>query len=88
MIFNIVDVKNSNVKIFMKYYIDDMTTILNSFTNFFFKFESFLKEKSATQTHEKKQKKKIENKNENESFEKTKKKKINKCISFLCLTFI
>ena len=32
MMFEIVDVKNSNVIIFMKYHIDDTTTISNSFT--------------------------------------------------------
>ena len=32
MMFEIVDVKNSNAVIFMKYYIDDTTTISSSFT--------------------------------------------------------
>ena len=32
MIFGVVDVKNSNVEIFMKYHINDTTTISNSFT--------------------------------------------------------
>ena len=32
MMFEIVDVKNPNVVIFMKYHIDDTTTISNSFT--------------------------------------------------------
>ena len=32
MIFEVVDVKNSNAVIFMKYYIDDTTTISGSFT--------------------------------------------------------
>ena len=32
MMFEIVDVKNSNAIIFMKYHIDDTTTISNSFT--------------------------------------------------------
>ena len=32
MMFEIVDVKNSNAMIFMKYHIDDTTTILNNFT--------------------------------------------------------
>ena len=57
MMFEIVDVKNLNAEIFMKYYINDTTTISSSFTKFSFKFESFLKKKSATQTYEKKQKK-------------------------------
>ena len=57
MIFEIVDVKNSNAKIFMKYHINDITIISSSFTKFFFEFKNFLKKKSATQTHEKKQKK-------------------------------
>ena len=72
--FDVVDVKNSNVKIFIKYYIDNTTTISSNFTKIFFEFENFLKKESAAQTHEKKQKK-ISKKNENESFEKTKKKK-------------
>ena len=32
MMFEVVDVKNSNAVIFMKYYIDDTTTILSNFT--------------------------------------------------------
>ena len=32
IMFEIVDVKNSNAMIFMKYYIDDTTTISSSFT--------------------------------------------------------
>ena len=32
IMFEIVDVKNSNAEIFMKYYIDDITTISSSFT--------------------------------------------------------
>ena len=32
MMFEIVDVKNSNAEIFMKYHINDTTTISNSFT--------------------------------------------------------
>ena len=32
MMFEVVDVKNSNAMIFMKYYINDTTTISNSFT--------------------------------------------------------
>ena len=32
MMFEVVDVKNSNAVIFMKYYIDDTTTISNNFT--------------------------------------------------------
>ena len=32
MMFEIVDVKNSNAVIFMKYHIDDMTTISSNFT--------------------------------------------------------
>ena len=77
MIFDDVDVKNSNAKIFIKYYIDDTTTILNSFTKSFFEFENFLKKKNATQTHEKKLKKKEFEKNKDESFEEAKKKKTN-----------
>ena len=32
MMFEVVDVKNSNIMTFMKYHIDDMTTISSSFT--------------------------------------------------------
>ena len=32
MMFEIVDVKNSNAEIFMKYYVNDTTTISNNFT--------------------------------------------------------
>ena len=89
MMFEIVDVKNSNVKIFIKYYIDDIMTILNNFTKKFFEFINFLKKENVVQTyaHEKKLKKNSKE-NENESFEKAKKKKTNKWIFFLCLIFI
>ena len=74
--FDIVNVKNSNAKIFIKYYIDDTITISSNFTKFFFEFKSFLKEESAAQTYEKEQKKKKSSKkNENKNFEKTKKKR-------------
>ena len=76
--FDIVNVKNSNAEIFIKYHIDNTTTISNNFTKFSFEFENFLKKKSAMQAHEKKQKeKKTSKKNENKSSEETKKKKIN-----------
>ena len=76
IMFDVVDVKNSNAEIFMKYYIDDIITISNSITKIFFEFESFLKKESAAQMQKKKQKKKL-TKNKNESFEKTKEKKTN-----------
>ena len=60
IMFKIVDVKNSNAVIFMKYYINDTTTISSSFT----------KEKSS-----KKNENESSKKDENESSEKTKKKK-------------
>ena len=50
MMFDVVDVKNSNAMIFVKYHIDDTTTISSSFMTFFFEFRNFLKEKGATQT--------------------------------------
>ena len=53
MIFEIVDVKDSNAEIFIKYYIDDTTTISNSFTKFFFESKNFSKKESAAQAHEK-----------------------------------
>ena len=77
MMFDVVDMKNSNAVIFIKYYIDNMITISNSFIKFSFEFKNFLKQKNATQTQKKEQKKKSSKENENESFEKTKKKKIN-----------
>ena len=58
MMFDIVDVKNSNAVIFIKYYIDDTTTISSNFTKFSFEFENFLKEKNATHAQKKEQKKK------------------------------
>ena len=48
MMFDVVNVKNSNAKIFMKYHIDDTTTISSSFTKFFFEFKNFLKKESET----------------------------------------
>ena len=50
IIFDVVNVKNSNAEIFMKYYIDNTTTISSSFTKFSFKFKNFLKKESAIQT--------------------------------------
>ena len=79
IMFEIVDVKNSNAEIFMKYHINDTTTISNNFIKFFFEFKSFLNKESTTQTQEKEQKKKeFEKKIENKSFEKMKEKKTNK----------
>ena len=60
IMFEVVDVKNPNAVIFMKYYNDDMMTTS----------DSFMKEKNS-----KKNKNESSKKNENESFEKTKKKK-------------
>ena len=48
IMFEIVDVKNSNAEIFIKYHIDDTTTISSSFTKSSFESENFLKEKNAT----------------------------------------
>ena len=53
MMFEIVDVKNSNVMIFIKYHIDDTTTISGSFTK---KKNS---EKNENESFEKTEKKKI-----------------------------
>ena len=52
MMFEIVDVKNSNAVIFMKYYIDDTTTISSSFTK-----EKSLKENEDESSEEAKKKK-------------------------------
>ena len=76
MIFDVVDVKNSNAIIFIKYHINDTTTISSNSKKFFFEFESFLKKENATQAHEKEQKEEKDSKlNENENFETAKKKK-------------
>ena len=56
--FDDVDVKDSNAIIFIKDYIDDMTTISNNFTKFFFEFKNFFKEESAARAQKKEQKKK------------------------------
>ena len=53
IMFDVVDVKDSNTKIFMKYHINNTMTISSSFTKFSFEFENFLKQESATQAHEK-----------------------------------
>ena len=75
IMFGVVDVKNLNTMIFMKYHIDDTTTMSNNFTKFSFEFENLLKKENAAQTRKKKEKKRYSKKNE--SFEKTKKKKTN-----------
>ena len=54
IMFEVVDVKHWNAEIFMKYHIDDTTTISDNFTKFFFEFESFSKKENAAQAHEKK----------------------------------
>ena len=58
IMFEIIDVNYSNAEFFIKYHINDTTTISNSFTKFFFEFENSLKKENATQAHEKEQKKK------------------------------
>ena len=73
IIFDVVHVKDSNANSFIKYYIDDTTTISNSFTKFLFKFENFLEKESAAQTHEKEQKKSKEERER--ELRKNKKKK-------------
>ena len=74
IMFDVVDVKNSNAKIFIKYYINDTTTISSNFTKFFFEFKNFFKKESATQTYEKEQEKKFRKKQERE-FRKDEKEK-------------
>ena len=49
IMFEVVDVKNSNAKTFMKHHIDDTTSTSNIITKFFFEFENFSKEESAAQ---------------------------------------
>ena len=75
MMFEVVDVKDSNARIFIKYYIDDRTTISDSFTKFFSEFESFLRKKDAAQTQKKKQKKKFEKKTRTEAPRRRRKRK-------------
>ena len=58
MMFEIVDVKNSNAETFMKYYINDTTTTSKSFIKFCVEFENFLEKEEAAQTRENEQKKK------------------------------
>ena len=53
IMFSIVDVKNSNAEIFIKYYINDTTTISSNFTKFSFEFKNFSKIENAAQAHEK-----------------------------------
>ena len=50
IISEIVDVKNLNAQIFIKYHINDTTSILNVIMKFFFECKSFLKKESAAQT--------------------------------------
>ena len=47
IMFEIVDVKNSNARNFMKHYISDTTTISNNFTKFFFEFQNFLRKENV-----------------------------------------
>ena len=81
--FDVVDVKNSNAEIFMKYYIDDTTTISNSLTKFFLRFENFSKKKSAAQTHEKEQKKKKAQRRTKVSRRRERKRKTNEFLFFV-----
>ena len=76
MIFEIVDVKDSNAKTFIKYYINDTTTISNCFTKIFFEFKNFLKKESTTQMHEKEQKrKKIRKRTKTKTLKRRKRRK-------------
>ena len=68
MMFEIVNVKNSNARIFMKHHIDDTTSISSSFTKLFFEIKKFFKrrERDADDSAEKraKDKKKFKEKQE------------------------
>ena len=76
MIFNVIDAKNSNAIILIKYHINDMIIISSNFIKISFEFKNLKKKENATQTQKKEQKKeKNSKKNENKSFEKTKEKK-------------
>ena len=46
MMFEIVDVKNPNARSFIKYYINDTTTISNSVLKFSCEFENFVKKQA------------------------------------------
>ena len=72
MMFGIVDVKNSNAEIFMKYYIDDTTTISSNFTKF--QIRKFFKERKYDADAQERTKKNSK-KNENKNSEKVKEKK-------------
>ena len=54
MMFRIVDLKNSNARIFMKHHINDIMSISNNFTKFFFIFEKFFKERGRDANENKK----------------------------------
>ena len=76
IMFEVIDVKDLNAEIFMKYHIDDTTTISSSFTKFSFEFKDFSRKENAAQTYGKKQKKEENSKkNEKKNFDKAKKKK-------------
>ena len=58
MMFEVVDVKNSNAEIFIKYHINDTITISSNFTKFSFEFENFSKKKKARRRRTRKNRKK------------------------------
>ena len=83
MMFDVIDVKNSNIMILIKYYIDDTIKISNNFTKFFFEFKNFSEEENATQTQKKEQKKKekFEKEREQELRKSKKKRQMNEFLS-------
>ena len=64
IMFEIVDVKNLNAEIFMKYHIDDTTTISSSFTKIFFRIRNFIKERGRDADAQERVKKKFEEERE------------------------
>ena len=81
--FEIVDMKNLNAKILIKYYINNTITISSNFTKFFFEFENFSKEENATQTHEKEQKRIRKRMRTKVSKRRTRRNQISKFLFFI-----
>ena len=74
MIFEIVNVKDSNAEIFMKYHIDDTMTISNNFRNFFSNLKNFQR-KRARRRRTRKNKKKVRRKTRTKVLGKRKRRK-------------
>ena len=66
IMFDVVDVKNSNAIIFIKYHVDNTTTTSSSFTKSFFEFKSFFKKRVRRRRRRKSRKKKFKKRREQE----------------------